>query len=358
MPNYVQNKITFASDFGSEMMQKVLSAVLRDNDTKPNPPNTCASALSLEERCRRSMVHFDFNSLIPMPAGLNIEASTDAEGGQLLYEAYRNLPDILARRIAKAKIFEDIFVRGSENDVRKQYDAIFEQLAYIETVQNNPVFAAETARKLNSLYLPVISNFETHSWASPLLPEINYFAEISSMSTVWNSYIKDRMKQTLKITVFSPLSIQCFLRTEEGKRLFALGKQRSENVQKYGYPDWYEWNIANWGTKWNASDTFVDWDARQIIFRTAWAAPEPVMRTLQKAFPNAEFEWLYADEDIGYNTGIATSKDGEFAFTEFENCSQEAYEAYVGCWGESECMDKDAVGKWIHYSCGTCPHPC
>lgn len=29
-------------------------------------------------------------------------------------------------------------------------------------------------------------------------------------------------------------------------------KQAKELIKKYGYADWYDWSIANWGTKWNA----------------------------------------------------------------------------------------------------------
>ena len=31
-----------------------------------------------------------------------------------------------------------------------------------------------------------------------------------------------------------------------------LGMTYLRNWGKYGYPTWYEWSIANWGTKWNA----------------------------------------------------------------------------------------------------------
>lgn len=62
------------------------------------------------------------------------------------------------------------------------------------------------------------------------------------------------------------------------------------------------WNEENWGTKWNAykanrvSDT-------EVRFQTANAHPIPVIDTLIYNYIDDEFEFLYADENIGYNCG-------------------------------------------------------
>ncbi len=49
----------------------------------------------------------------------------------------------------------------------------------------------------------------------------------------------------------------------------ALGK-------KYGYSSWYDWQVANWGTKWDLCDVMVervDANTVQGSFETAWAPP-------------------------------------------------------------------------------------
>lgn len=61
--------------------------------------------------------------------------------------------------------------------------------------------------------------------------------------------------------------------------------------------NWYSWNNANWGTKWNAYDVShaVEADKAVISFDTAWAIPRPVI----VAFANAlliDFELRYYDE--------------------------------------------------------------
>jgi len=49
-------------------------------------------------------------------------------------------------------------------------------------------------------------------------------------------------------------------------------------------PEWYEWRIANWGTKWDAHIIHFEWteleDAweLEITFDTAWGPPDEVYR--------------------------------------------------------------------------------
>jgi len=67
--------------------------------------------------------------------------------------------------------------------------------------------------------------------------------------------------------------------------------------------NWYEWNCANWGCKWNASDitenTFPD--SIEYWFTTPWSVPEPVIDALAKYAKGKRiaFEW-YAEEEQGW----------------------------------------------------------
>ena len=52
--------------------------------------------------------------------------------------------------------------------------------------------------------------------------------------------------------------------------------QQAANIAKYGYKDWYDWNVANWGTKWDFSLENVDRVDEHTVkaaFDTAWAPP-------------------------------------------------------------------------------------
>ena len=70
---------------------------------------------------------------------------------------------------------------------------------------------------------------------------------------------------------------------------------RSLNV----YKDYtcYEWNIENWGTKWNAYETEFSWKNgnAEIFFWTAWSVPYPVIIAFANRFM-IDFEFSYIDE--------------------------------------------------------------
>ena len=70
--------------------------------------------------------------------------------------------------------------------------------------------------------------------------------------------------------------------------------------------DWYEWHIANWGTKWGAYDCYTKIGKSYIkfIFSTAWNVAQPIIERLSLlGFP---LEVKYADEDWGSNCGVVT----------------------------------------------------
>ncbi len=331
MQNYINNKLIFANDFNDKSMQKVLSTILCNKHPISNLPN--GTKLSLEELCRHYLTYFDFNTLIPMPDGLDIESDINTGPGQILYQAYQIFPRILAVRITQAMYFEDIFVAGSEKEIRSQYDAIVRQIEQIELNENDPYYAAEIGQKLMDLYLPVISHFGSYRWKPSKCPEIDYFEPFSILTSVADKMnLISRIKKSLNITSLNPLSLLDFLETEDGKYLFALGEKCCSNIQKYGYATSTDWQLAKWGTESNAIGTIVDWEARQISFQTSVNMPLPVAFVLHKTFPDVEFEWKYSDNKCGVNAGIAVSKNGEYMSHRFVDHSEEARNTYKECY--------------------------
>lgn len=125
----------------------------------------------------------------------------------------------------------------------------------------------------------------------------------------------------------------------DAARLFALGKQYYENTQKYGSPTWYEWAPQNWGTKWNAYD-FENVSNKDSVdsmtFHTAWSAAIPVLKKLSAMYPDASFQFEWADEDIGYNLGSMTVHNGEVTESYLPaGGTLEAYKLYESITGES-----------------------
>lgn len=134
----------------------------------------------------------------------------------------------------------------------------------------------------------------------------------------------------------------------------SLGEQVYKNINQYGYKDWYDWSRKVWGTKWNAM-VAEKINGNEIDFDTAWTAPFPVMMNLSAMFPTITIHHLWADEDIGANTGEQTYLAGEIiepdTVAEF---SSEAYKIYEKCWGETECIGVDDDGQYFRRKCDEC----
>lgn len=51
------------------------------------------------------------------------------------------------------------------------------------------------------------------------------------------------------------------------------------NLKTYGFKNWYDWSIANWGTKWNCYE--FEWvTEKKCTFLTAWSPPDPILQAL------------------------------------------------------------------------------
>lgn len=132
--------------------------------------------------------------------------------------------------------------------------------------------------------------------------------------------------------------------------LFALGKKHVEIYLRYGAKDWYDWSRINWGTKWNAYNTdleYLDENVAVVSFQTAWSAVPEIIAELVECYPALCFEYDYADENIGYNCGTGHGEDGDFLFTTLIDGGLEAMSNYMLCWGYDEsdfyCDDN---GNW------------
>ena len=63
-----------------------------------------------------------------------------------------------------------------------------------------------------------------------------------------------------------------------------LEAQQKANVEKYGYPTWYDYQVAKWGTKWDVSCEEVEIDEDGLgfngMFESAWSPPMGVAQEL------------------------------------------------------------------------------
>ncbi|MFM7088488.1 MAG: hypothetical protein ACKOW9_03075 [Candidatus Paceibacterota bacterium] len=103
--------------------------------------------------------------------------------------------------------------------------------------------------------------------------------------------------------------------------------------------DWYNWNIANWGTKWDAARSEVIKDEAGVLvyrFDTAWSPPFPVIKALSAKYSTAPIKMVF-EEEQGWG-GVAEALDGEISIVK-EWDIPETHAEVVNRGGECGCDD-------------------
>lgn len=92
-------------------------------------------------------------------------------------------------------------------------------------------------------------------------------------------------------------------------------EMRDNLIQEFGHDNWYDWAIANWGTKWGAYDA-GDWqyepgdDEASVYFQTAWAPPSEFLRRASIIYPDLQFHNTFLEEGMEY-IGFEIFSNGE-----------------------------------------------
>jgi len=82
-------------------------------------------------------------------------------------------------------------------------------------------------------------------------------------------------------------------------------------IESFGYNNWYDWAIHNWGTKWGSYDSSFDESEKVFTFLTAWDPPINAIMKLSFMFKNIEFTLKFSDEDFGGYVGEYVFKNGK-----------------------------------------------
>ena len=132
--------------------------------------------------------------------------------------------------------------------------------------------------------------------------------------------------------------------------MYKIGEMYVGYEKEYGAKDWYDWSCNNWGTKWNAYSSninIISDSSVKIYFDTAWDGVPNLIRKLIEMYPDLNFEYKFADENMGYNTGVGYTDEGGFNFYYNEDESDEAIATYAECKGYAlEDFYRDDEGYW------------
>lgn len=119
--------------------------------------------------------------------------------------------------------------------------------------------------------------------------------------------------------------------------------------------NWYNFNTREWGTKWDASDTWITEDEETHLvysFSSPWSPPIPVFEAMTEQHPNLEFIFSWQEEQ-GWG-GEAVGTDGIFVITK-EYDIPSSHQEYKDGGNEESCIcayDSDE-DDWFE----DCPRP-
>jgi hypothetical protein len=135
--------------------------------------------------------------------------------------------------------------------------------------------------------------------------------------------------------------------------------------KKYREGDgWYNWRIANWGTKWDVDSRIIQEDKELIEygFDSAWSPPMEWLAQVGPQFPELSFRLWYAEGGCDF-AGVYTVEgdsacNEEKDFVEAQLEERGSYEVQCGyCDNEMEITSKDEVRiceDCLKFRCDNC----
>jgi hypothetical protein len=106
----------------------------------------------------------------------------------------------------------------------------------------------------------------------------------------------------------------------------------------------YHWNIAHWGTKWNATDDKVNVEKNEIVFNTAWSQPIPIYDALSRQFRSLRFYCKYVHYESKDACGYVVFSRGK-RFARNYTTSAESYSEILAAMNEAveDLYDEDEL---------------
>ena len=92
-----------------------------------------------------------------------------------------------------------------------------------------------------------------------------------------------------------------------------VDEQNKSNIAKFGHKDWYEWNCANYGSKWSDYEVVIERDDAgelDLCFVSAWSPVIQGIVRVSSQFPTLEFVLTYDEGGMAF-MGACAIQDGE-----------------------------------------------
>lgn len=106
---------------------------------------------------------------------------------------------------------------------------------------------------------------------------------------------------------------------EDAKAKHAIEVNRLKKA--YGYDNWYDWAVNNWGTKWDVCECSVnenDSNCFEVEFNSAWSPPILWMGKVAPLFKDLSFEMYFSEPGMNFCGSYLWDNVNEFEFNECE----------------------------------------
>jgi hypothetical protein len=106
-------------------------------------------------------------------------------------------------------------------------------------------------------------------------------------------------------------------------------------------PNWYDWSVSNWGTKWDLDEEttfYVNEKSIGLGFNTAWSPNCAFWNAFSEKYPTVQIEHKYYEEGMGF-IGEASYENGNFD----DHCQDITSELWVKA---GAVLDEDGDVDW------------
>ena len=95
-------------------------------------------------------------------------------------------------------------------------------------------------------------------------------------------------------------------------KLYPMPKELEGTKAPSDNPNWYDWRVEHWGTKWDIDCclNYDDEDYLEYSFQSAWSPPVLFLEKVSKDFPLLRFILKYEEEGCGF-LGRAIAVNGQ-----------------------------------------------
>lgn len=83
-------------------------------------------------------------------------------------------------------------------------------------------------------------------------------------------------------------------------------------IRLYGFDNWYDWHIHNWGCKWDVEAELIEDKGKvlQYYFESPWSPPIEAFIKISEDFPGLTFKLRFEEESRAFK-GAVWFKNGE-----------------------------------------------